>query len=177
MKKNFLKELLEWAIAIAAVCVVFLIIQAYIFKLAIVDGPSMEPTLKNKDRILVTKFIYKFKQPKRGDIIIFPYKEDKKQFYVKRIIGVEDDIIDIKNSAFILNGQPLDDEFSQLPLTTLGDVTFPITVPKDCFFVLGDNRNLSKDSRHNSVGFIPKEEIVGKVDVKLLPISEAEFLK
>jgi len=172
IKNKFLAEVAEWAIAIAGMAAVFFICQNFIFKNAVVSGPSMEPTLYHGERLIILKLPYIFGDPKRNDIVAFPYKGNPSQHFIKRIVGLPGDTIDILNRKFTVNGKELDDEFSAELLISIGDVAFPIVVPDGSYFVLGDNRNQSNDSRFTGVGCVPKKEMMGVVGVRYWPLGK-----
>lgn len=149
-----------------------LILRQFVIQTSFVFSGSMEPTLQKGDRVFVNKFIYYFKTPKRGDIILFqsPY-HDKKEF-VKRLIGLPGETIIIKKGIVFINGKEL-----LLPgINVRRDYSYygPITVPKDSYFALGDNRANSADSRY--WGFVPKNELIGKAIFIFWPISRIQKL-
>ncbi len=159
----------EWALAIALAFLLFLLFR-FLVRTAHVTGNSMEPTLNHGDLVVLTRLGYLLGDPKAGDIIAFPYKEDPSEHYIKRVVGVPGDEIDFKDRRFIINGVPLKDDFSVEPIISPVDIDLPMIVPDGQYFVLGDNRNNSKDSRFNSVGCVPKGEIVGKVAFQIWPL-------
>ncbi|NLA83840.1 MAG: signal peptidase I [Clostridiales bacterium] len=173
-KKKSTKEAWEWFQAILVALVLALLIRTFIFEIIIVDGDSMLPTLKDKDRVFVNKLIYFVSEPKLGDMIIFKTPEDNKTNYVKRIIGLSGDKVRIEKGIVYLNDKPLDEPY----VLELPSYDFPeVTVPKDCFFVLGDNRNGSKDSRDPYVGFVPQENLVGKAIWRIWPLDQISVLE
>jgi len=160
-----LRELTEWMLALFVAVVAFLIMRQFLFRTVRIIGISMEPTFHHSERLIVTRVPYWFGAPERGDVIAFPYKEDPSQKYIKRIIGLPGDKIDILDNRFTVNLIPIDGDY----ITAAGNVVFPIIVPDGAFFVLGDNRNASKDSRYQEVGFVPKRDIVGKAVLRFWP--------
>ncbi len=132
----------------------------------------MEPTLLNDEKVIISRFYYYFTSPAYNDIVAFPYRSDPSKFYIKRIIGLPGDVVDFVDYQFTLNGKVLDDDFSEESIVALGDVEFPLTVPEDSYFVLGDNRNRSNDSRFKSVGCIKRSEILGKVQLRIWPLNK-----
>ncbi|MDI9567869.1 MAG: signal peptidase I [bacterium] len=154
-EKGIVREYLE-CVAIALVLAFFII--TFVVQSFVVDGSSMEPTLHHGQRLLVNKFIYYFTRPQRGDIIVFQYPANPREDFIKRVIGVGGDHIQIKDGKVFVNGHPLEEPYLLEP--TYGD--FEGTVPPDSYFVLGDNRNNSRDSRYPDVGMLLREDIIGK---------------
>ena len=146
-----------------------MLIKSFIFTIALVDGESMMPTLNNGDRLVVWRLGY---QPQRGDIIVL--QQAGKKPYIKRIIAVEGDTVDIDFNLHTVkvNGEILDEKYILEPIARSGDMIFPLTVDKDCVFVLGDNRNNSTDSRFSSVGQVMDEDIMGKATIRLFPFTD-----
>jgi len=169
--KRVLREAVEWAVTIIVAFVVFLLIRQYVLRTAVVNGSSMAPTLSDGDRILIGRFFYYLEDPDYGEIVAFPYHEAPTDYYIKRIIGLPGDTINLSAGEFTVNGVILADAFSEEIVSAYGDVSFPITVPENRYFVLGDNRNSSKDSRYGSVGFIDKSEFIGKAFFRLTPLG------
>jgi len=131
----------------------------------------MEPSLSHGDVLILNRLSYVFSSPSVGDIVAFPYPEDPSAYFIKRIIAQGGDVVDIQDNQFIINGVPLDDPFSQEPLRAPWNVNFPITVEEGRFFVLGDNRNGSRDSRNVTVGNVDGDEMIGRVFVRIWPFS------
>ena len=161
--KPVFKEILVWIIWIAAAFLIAFLIHTFFFTLVQVQGQSMEPTLYDGDRLVVSKFMYK---PKDGDIISFKPKNDT-EYYIKRVIATEGETINIDygKSAVYVNGKLLNEPYIKeqtLVKTYLLDMQFPTVVPKDCIFVMGDNRNGSVDSRDLQIGFVQRKDILGK---------------
>ena len=172
IKNKILAEITEWLIAIAGMAAIFFICQSFIFRNAVVSGPSMEPTLFHGERLIILKLPYLFGNPKVNDIIAFPYKENPSQHFVKRVVGLPGDVIDIRERVLYINGEEFYDEYTSGLLISVGDTSFPITVPDNSYFVLGDNRDQSNDSRFMRVGCIRKDEMMGRVSVRYWPLSK-----
>ena len=168
-----LRNLAEWLIAFVAALVLFFFMRNYVFRVADVNGHSMEPTLSHGDFVLLSRVGYWFGEPQHGDIIAFPYREDPSEYYIKRILGVPGDIVDFYNNRFVINGTEPSYDFAQVDVFSRGDITLPFTVGEGEFFVLGDNRNSSKDSRYQSVGAIRERDMLGRVVVRFWPLSRA----
>jgi signal peptidase I len=177
IQNPYLRNLVEWLLVIAVAVVFFVAMRFFIFRLAHVDGISMEPTLKHRDLVVLSRITYILGNPKQGDIVAFPYSENPSEHYIKRVIGVPGDVIDIVGGQFTVNGVPLVDAFANDSIYIFGDVAFPTPPIQDgYYFLLGDNRNGSKDSRYTSVGYdgygcVPKNKIVGKVVIRLWPLN------
>lgn len=168
-EKSMGREILEWIVTILAAFAIAMLIKSFIFTIALVDGESMLPTLNNGDRLVVWRLGY---QPQRGDIIVL--QQAGKKPYIKRIIAVEGDTVDIDFNLHTVkvNGEILDENYVLEPIARSGDMIFPLTVDKDCVFVLGDNRNNSTDSRFSSVGQVMDEDIMGKATIRLFPFTD-----
>ncbi|MCX7781868.1 MAG: signal peptidase I, partial [Negativicutes bacterium] len=138
-----------------------------------VEGPSMRPTLVNSERLVVNKFIYRFRQPERGEILVFRYPRDPSRDFIKRVIAVPGDTIEIKDGRVFVNGQ-LQNETYILERTR---GSYPLsTVPAGHVFVMGDNRNNSEDSRFKDVGFVPYDLIKGKAVLVFWPLDHIKSL-
>ena len=177
VKNKFLAETVEWAVAIAGMAAVFFVCQSFVFKNAVVSGPSMEPTLSHGERLIILKFPYIFGNPRIGEIVAFPYKENPSQHFVKRVVGLPGDVVDIRDRRITVNGAELDDDFSSEPLVSVGNAAFPIVVPADSYFVLGDNRDQSNDSRFIGVGCIRKADMMGRVSLRYWPLNKFGTVK
>ncbi len=179
MNKNKQKDLKstikDWAVTIIIFLVVFFFIRTFIGQPVMTNGESMSPTLVHGDRIFVEKLSYLFSKPERGDIVVFPYPADPSKEYIKRIVGVPGDKIDLRNNQFYVNDERIDDPF-EIDVVPLGDVQFPITVGEDEYFVLGDNRIVSHDSRHSEVGLIAEDDILGKASFVFYPINRIKLI-
>jgi len=161
----------EWLLAIALAALLFFVVRSFLFRTAHVTGNSMEPTLSHGDMVVLNRLSYLFFDPRVGDIVAFPFAEDPSEFYIKRVIAAPGDIVDLRNGLFYVNGEPLDDAFSYYPTVSFGDIRFPITIEDGRYFVLGDNRNGSMDSRFASVGNIRARDMVGRVAIRFYPFN------
>ena len=176
IKNPYIRGLLEWVFVMVLVGLIFLFTDNFIIKTARVDGGSMEPTYSDADRVVINLFIYFFTSPQYGDVIAFPFKADPPIHYIKRIIGLPGDTIDIIDGFIYRNGERLDDEFS-IHITPAGNADFPIIIEEDTFFVLGDNRRISKDSRHAEVGNVHLNDIMGRVNFRWFPFNRFGFVR
>ena len=129
----------------------------------------MEPTLMPGDKIFVNRFIYRFQKPERGDVIVFRYPEDPRRDFIKRLVAFGGETIEINNGKIIINGEIIDEEpevFQRMDYENrgaYGAAQAQITVPADCYFVLGDNSSSSRDSRY--WGFVPRKFLLGRAFV------------
>ncbi|MCF6094344.1 signal peptidase I [Microaerobacter geothermalis] len=172
-------EVWEWVKALAFAVVLAILIRSFLFAPFVVDGESMMPTLKDRERLIVNKFIYLIGEPKKGDIIVFHATPEKD--YIKRVIALGGETVEVRNDQLYVNGEPVDEPYLEpekkqarldgFPLT--GDFG-PVFVPEGSIFVMGDNRRNSKDSR--MIGPIPKERVVGRADIVFWPIEQFTFL-
>ena len=150
---------------------VIFVLFVCVFRLVSVDGDSMYPNLNNGDKIIVSDFLY---TPDYGDIIAVGRTEKEPSAFIKRIIALGGDeiFIDFDKHIITVNGQIITEDYLVYgALSEKGDFTYPLTVPENCVFVLGDNRNDSLDSRFSEVGFVDVNEITGKAIFKLFPFS------
>ena len=167
---KLVNNIIEWLLSIVLAILVFFIVRTFVFRVAQVTGNSMEPTLAHGDMVLLNRFNFFFSSPRVGDIVAFPpYEDDPTRFYIKRIVALPGDIVDLIDNAFFINGVLLEDDFSDDPIISFGDVHFPLEVEDGQYFVLGDNRNGSMDSRFVNVGTVPAEVMVGRVSLRIWP--------
>lgn len=168
--KNIKKEIFEWLRSIALAVVIAIIIKAFLFNTTYVLGYSMYPTLHEKDRLFTNKIVYMFGEPQRGDIVVLKAPDDPDKDYIKRVIGIEGDLVEIKGGKVYVNGEALEEEYLHGEPYTYGNVK--TEVPKGHVFVLGDNRNkgASKDSRY--LGTIPIKLIKGKASFRYFPFDD-----
>lgn len=171
------REILSWVLDIGIVLVAVLLITTFVFQKTNVIGQSMEPTLHNGDHVIIDKISYRFVNPKQYDIIVFPYKKNPSQNYIKRIIGLPGDEVNIIDGEVYVNGTKLDERFDIINDDKLGNREFPLIVPEGEYFVMGDNRNNSSDSRYTDVGTIGKKDIIGKAGLRIWPLKDIGFVK
>ena len=177
-KKRRNAILREIAIYIIVLFLCVRIVPQYVIQHTIVDGPSMENNLEDRDHLMVEKISYHFDQLKRFDIIaFFPYGKDVDEYYIKRIIGLPNETIQIKGSDIYVNGKVLEENFGKDPITYAGIAAEPITLGEDEYFVLGDNRSVSLDSRSEEVGIVHKDQIGGKAILRIWPLNKFGTLK
>ncbi|MBP2653153.1 MAG: signal peptidase [Firmicutes bacterium] len=163
----------DWIVSIVIAVALALFIRYFIVELYMVEGPSMQPTLRTAERLVVNKFIYRFKSPQRGDVLVFKYPSDTSRDFIKRVIAIPGDTIEIKDGRVFVNGELQNEPY--ILERTRG--SYPLsTVPNGHIFVMGDNRNNSEDSRFNDVGFVPYELIKGKAIVVFWPFDHFKAL-
>lgn len=167
------EEILEWGKVILLGVALSLFIKVFIIDVPIVKGDSMLPTLRDGERLLTNKVIYNFKDPSRGDVVIIKTPKDN---YVKRIIGLPGDTIEVRNTSIFINGVFLKQEYLEEDYVSSIGVNEVIEVPDEKYFVMGDNRDVSLDSR-NGLGFIERDYIVGKTEMVLFPFKEISLVK
>ena len=178
--KKVLKETISTLVYLLIVLILTMIVIKYVGQRTVVDGSSMEPTLSHQDNLIVDKISYRFGEPERFDIIVFPFKYAENVFYIKRIIGLPGETvqIDLEGNIYI-NGKILEESYGkeQIQEKHVGIALNPIVLGEDEYFVLGDNRNNSSDSRTEIVGNVKREDIVGKAWVRIWPFYSMGFLK
>ena len=165
MKKSIGKELWEYIKMIIFVLIFVLVVNNFLIINAKIPSPSMENTIMTGDRIFGNRLAYVLGDPQRFDIVIFRYPDDESQLFIKRIIGLPGETVEIIDGKVYIDGSetPLDDSFT--PETPTGNYG-PYTVPENCYFMLGDNRNNSKDSRFWQNTFVERDAILGKAVLK-----------
>lgn len=176
--KSFIKEILSTSLYLLVVlCLTYLVIT-FVGQRTQVIGSSMEATLSDGDNLIVDKISYRLRDPKRFDIIVFPFQYADKTYYIKRIIGMPGETVQIDGDGHIfINGEILEETYGREIIQNPGRASEPITLLEDEYFVMGDNRNNSSDSRDPSVANISREDIIGRAFVRIWPISKFEILK
>ena len=176
--KHVLKEILSISIYLLLVfCAAYLIVT-YVGQRTQVSGSSMETTLSDGDHLIVDKISYRFEDPERFDIIVFPYQYDTDTYYIKRIIGMPGETVQIDDRGNIyVDGELLEEAYGREVIQNPGRADDPIMLGDDEYFVMGDNRNNSSDSRDPSVGNIHRRDIIGRAFVRIWPTSKFGILK
>ncbi|MFA7468660.1 MAG: signal peptidase I [Desulfotomaculaceae bacterium] len=169
-QKSALLEILE-SVAIAVLLAV--LIRMFLFQPFIIPSESMYPTLQISDRIMVNKLSYHLGDPGRGDVIVFKYPMDPSRDFVKRLIAVGGETIEVRDNVIYINGNAVSEEYLPPDLIMNGDFG-PVEVPPGTYFMMGDNRNSSEDSR--SWGMLPEENIIGKAVVIYWPVNRIGLL-
>lgn len=138
----------------------------------VVQGPSMEPTFYDGQYLIVSRIDYLIGDPQRGDVIVFHYPNNTSEDYIKRVIGVPGDTVEIRDTLVYVNGQQLDEPYINEPCTEQRCRDTLVTLAADEYYVMGDNRNRSRDSRASNFGAVTREYIVGKVFVRYWPPTD-----
>ena len=176
-KVDMKKEILSWVFYIAFVLVLTWVIITFVGQRTRVDGRSMMNTLHDGDNLIVEKLSYRFSDPKRFDIIVFP-PTGKKEYYIKRIIGLPGETVQIdENGNIYINGELLEENYGAETIQNPGRAANPITLGEDEYFVMGDNRNNSKDSRSEEVGNVKRSQIIGRAWLRIWPLNKFGLLK
>ena len=178
-KKKFnWKETVSFILYIVAVFIITYLVITYVGQRTEVIGTSMEYTLSDGDNLIVDKISYRFHDPERFDIIVFPFQYKEDTYYIKRIIGLPGETVQIDaNGTIYINGEELQESYGREVIKDPGTAAEPITLGEDEYFVLGDNRNASSDSRDPSVGLIKREDIIGRAWLRIYPFSKFGFIK
>ncbi len=176
--KKVLKEILSTSLYILFVlCAVYLVIH-FVGQRTQVQGSSMEPKLSNEDNLIVDKISYRFHDPERFDIVVFPFRYEENIFYIKRVIGLPGETIRIDETGNILiNGEILEESYGKEVIQSPGRAYEEIVLADDEYFLMGDNRNNSTDSRDPSVGNVRRDEIVGRAWLRIWPLDQVGFIE
>lgn len=175
-----LKEIISTLLYLLAVLCLTALVIHFVGQRTEVDGGSMEATLSHGDNLIVDKLSYRFRDPERFDIIVFPFKHKENTYYIKRIIGLPGETVQIDEQGNIyINGEKLEESYGReiIKPENVGIASEPIELGDDEYFVMGDNRNNSTDSRMEIVGNIHRDEIIGRAWVRIWPLSKFGVLK
>lgn len=174
---TLVKDVCMWLIEILITLLVAFTLVYFVGLRTSVVGQSMAGTLNGGDEILVNRFVYKVSKPKPNDIIVFlPNGNEKSHYYIKRVVAVPGDTVLIENGALYVNGKLFEEEAEVASMEDAGLAAEEITLESDEFFVLGDSRNNSEDSRYANIGNIKKEYIIGKAWFRVAPWGDMGFL-
>jgi signal peptidase I len=166
------EELIAWIKTLISAAVYAVLIVTFAFQVARVEGQSMAPTLEDQDRLIVNKLEYRIGEPRRGDIVMLYYPVDPSKSFVKRVIAEEGDQVRIVDGQVYVNDVPLNDDYVPAEYRSHDDWG-PKVIPPGYYFVMGDHRNNSSDSRH--WGYVPKKYIIGKVQIRWWPVTTARI--
>ena len=177
IEQNKAKEIAGLVIyCLIVIAAMFLIIK-YVGQRTVVMGHSMEPTLQDSDNLITDKITYRFRDPKRFDIIVFPFKDNRATLLIKRIVDMPGETVQVIDGNVYVNGYVLEDNYGNAVMTDPGLAADPVVLKEDEYFVLGDNRNNSTDSRFESVGNIHRSEIIGRAWLRVWPLNKLSLLK
>ena len=176
-KTGIVREVLSFFLYVAIVVGITFLIIHFVGQRTYVSGSSMENTLSDGDNLIVDKLTYRFSDPKRFDIIVFPYKYEENTYFIKRIIGLPGETVQIVDGIIYIDGEALQESYGREVMKNSGLAADPVTLGEDEYFVLGDNRNDSTDSRDPSVGKIPRDRIIGRAWVRIWPLSKIGILR
>lgn len=171
-----MESIKEWVVYILIVITVSFCIVTFVGQRTVVDGSSMNDTLQNGDNLIVDKLSYRFTDIDRFDIVVFRYHNERNIFYIKRVIGLPGETVQIIDDDIYINGELLEENYGKEPMESAGCASEPITLGEDEYFVLGDNRNDSSDSRDPSVGNVQRDWIIGRALMRITPFRNAGLL-
>lgn len=171
-EKSVIGELFGWIVYIVIIVLLSLFIITFVGQRTRVSGHSMETTLSDGDNLIVDKVSYRFRDPQRYEIIVFPFQYEENTYYIKRIIGLPGETVQIIDGYVYVNGEFLGEEYGAEIMESAGIAADPITLSEDEYFVLGDNRNHSSDSRDPSVGIINRKALIGRAWVRIWPFDK-----
>lgn len=172
------REVVMWIAEIALVIVLaYVCVTSFCFSTNVV-GQAMETQLNNGDQILINRFAYAISRPKSGDVVVFlPNGNEKSHYYVRRVIAGPGDTVQIKNGAVYVNGERYLEETDVVAIEDAGMAEDELTMGEDEYFVLGDNRNSSEDSRYANIGMVRKEYIIGKAWFRFVSLGNMGFVR
>lgn len=170
--KEIIKELAGWLLYIVLIIALTWIVVTFVGQRTEVSGSSMETTLSDKDQLIVDKMTYRFRDPKRYDIVVFPYQYQDNTYYIKRIIGLPGETVQILSGMVYIDGMRLDEHYGNEIMENPGIAEEPLTLGEDEYFVLEDNRNNSSDSRASDVGLIHRKDLIGRAWIRVWPLSQ-----
>lgn len=176
-RKSAVREVFGWLLYLAVLVAAAFFIIHFVGEHTVVSGDSMQATLNDGDNLIVDKLSYRIRDPKRFEIVVFPFRYQTGTYYIKRIIGLPGEQVQIYNGQIYINGKVLDESYGLEPIRSAGLASKAITLGEDEYFVLGDNRNNSADSREPSVGTVQKEDLIGRAVFRIWPLDAIGFLK
>ena len=177
-EEGIFAALLGWIVYVLVIIGLTFLIITFVGQRTVVSGSSMETTLSDGDNLIVDKLSYRFRDPERYDIIVFPYKYEERTFYIKRIIGMPGETIQIMDGYVYINNELLEsDIYGNEVMEYASLASSPIELGEEEYFVLGDNRNHSSDSRDPSVGVLTRDDLIGRAWVRIYPFSEMGVIK
>ena len=175
-QRNVLREIISCLIYAAIIFGCTFLIITFVGQRTKVSGNSMYDTLEDGDNLILEKLSYRFHDPERFDVVVFRFAHAKNVYYIKRIIGLPGETVQIVGSDIFINGQILEEDYGLEPIQYANRASEPITLGEDEYFVLGDNRNDSSDSRDPAVGNVKRSQIVGKAWLRIWPLNKIGFI-
>ena len=171
-RRRTIREIIIWVVELAAVILLSYVIVAFGLVRISMIGESMSPTLADGNSIIVNKMVYRFSSPKRFDVVVFKQNGSEHSYYnIKRVIALPGETVQIKDGEIYINGEKLEEEYDFDAISNGGLANEAITLDSKEYFVLGDNRNASEDSRYANIGLIIKDDIVGKAWIRVNPFN------
>lgn len=174
---NLIRDVVEFLIYIAVVIAITFFIITFVGQRTYVSGSSMENTLSNGDNLIVDKITYRFRDPERFDIIVFPFRYEEKTYFIKRIIGLPGETVQIVDGTIYIDGVELRESYGREVMKDAGLAAEPVVLGEDEYFVLGDNRNDSTDSRDPSVGVLKRSDLIGRAWVRIWPLNKIGIIR
>lgn len=177
VKRQF-KEILHTILYLLVLFTVTILFIRFVMQRTDVSGNSMLPMLEDGDSLLVDKISYRFKDPQRFDIVVFPFTQSEETFFIKRVIGLPGETVQITEDGRIwIDGEELEEHYGLEVIKDPGRAAEPVLLGEDEYFVIGDNRNNSLDSRREEVGNIHRDELIGRAWIRIFPFSNFGFIK
>ena len=175
---DLLRGILLWTLRIAIVCLIaFVCVWYFGFKVSMI-GDSMNPALSNGDAVLVNRLVYDMSKPRRGDVIAFqPNGDEHSHYYIKRIVGLPGETVEVRDGKIWINGKEIKEKYETTKIEEAGLLEEPMVLGKQEFFVLGDDRQNSEDSRTAEIGNVKRSEMEGKVWFVISPIGNFGFVR
>ncbi len=171
-RQSIFSLILGYIAYFAMIFIIALLLVKFVGQRTVVHGTSMVPTLENGDNLIADKVTYRFREPERFEIIVFPYEYEEKTYYIKRIIGLPGETVYIDDDGNIwIDGEILEENYGSEPIEYAGLAAEEIVLGEDEYFCLGDNRGVSKDSRYSDVGNIKRSDIIGRTIFRIWPLS------
>ncbi len=176
-RRYYIYEIFSTLIYVTLVYLLCIGVVRFVGQKTVVEGSSMSPAMENGDSLLVDKFSYQFSDPKRFDIIIFQYLYKEDSYYIKRVIGLPGETVQIIDGYIYIDGERLEEDFGSEIMDNPGRAASPVILGEDEYFVLGDNRNCSSDSRDPLVANVARGQIMGKAFIRIAPLERIGFLR
>ena len=176
--ENPKKEILSMILYLVVIFVAVYLIITYVGQRTQVNGDSMEPTLSHEDNLIMDKLSYHFRDPERYEVVIFPCPTEPETYFIKRVIGLPGETVQIMDGVVYINGELLDSDIYGIDIIEEeGIAETPIALGEDEYFVLGDNRPVSRDSRYEDVGPIHRDTIEGRAWVRIYPFNKIGWVE